>query len=128
MHAPHSFVPGQRWNSLTEPELGLGIVELVDGRQVVIRYPARDVTRRYETSEAPLARARLSEGQIANDVHGNSLRVESIVEEEILFYRGEGRAMCETDLDPLLDAICPVRSWDREQRRKISGFLFGKGV
>ena len=54
------FAPGQRWHSLTEPELGLGIVELVEGREVVISYPACEVVRRYGRESAPLARARLT--------------------------------------------------------------------
>ena len=58
-----SFTPGQRWHSLTEPELGLGRVDAVEGRQVVIAYPARDVVRRYSTEDPPLARARLAPGQ-----------------------------------------------------------------
>ena len=103
-----NYAPGQRWSSLTEPELGLGVVEVVDGRQVVIGFPAREVIRRYEMSEAPLTRARLSEGQVAKDLHGNSLRVESVsVEDDILVYRGEGRELRETDLDPRLDVATP---------------------
>ena len=58
-----SFTPGQRWHSLTEPELGLGRVDAVEGRQVVIAYPARDVIRRYSTDDPPLARVRLTPGQ-----------------------------------------------------------------
>lgn len=108
MQAPPTYVPGQRWTSLTEPELGLGAVELIDGRQVVISYPAREVTRRYETSEAPLARARLSAGQNARDLQGNEFRVESIsVEDEVLIYHGEGRSLRESELDPELDVVNP---------------------
>ena len=108
MQAPPAFVPGQRWTSLTEPELGLGSVELIDGRQVVISYPAREVTRRYEASEAPLARARLSEGQQARDRAGNAFRVESISDEDqVLVYHGEGQSLRESELDPELDVVTP---------------------
>ena len=36
------FVVGQRWMSEAEPELGLGVVLEVDGRQVVVQFPAAD--------------------------------------------------------------------------------------
>ena len=116
MQTPSDFTPGQRWSSLTEPELGLGLVEVVDGRQVVVSFPAREVIRRYEMSEAPLSRARLSEGQVAKDVHGRTLRVESVDDEDgLLVYRGEGRELREADLDPRLDVATPenrLRSGD----------------
>lgn len=103
-----TFTPGQRWNSLTEPELGLGVVELVEGRQVVIRYPARDVVRRYGMEDAPLVRARLSEGQVAKSLEGLTFRIEQIEEiDEILVYRGEGEELRETELDAHLDVATP---------------------
>lgn len=105
---PLSFAPGQRWHSLTEPELGLGLVELVDGREVVIAYPARDVVRRYSIEHAPLARARLTPGQRARGPAGGEFRIEEVVEEgALLVYRGEGRELSETELDAGLDVATP---------------------
>ena len=54
----HEFVPGQRWVSATEPDLGLGIVDHLDGRLVVMRFPAADVERTYAVNNAPLGRVR----------------------------------------------------------------------
>ena len=74
------FAPGQRWHSLTEPELGLGLVEAVEGRQVVMAFPARDVVRRYATGDPPLARSRLTEGQQARGIARNLSRGGMFVE------------------------------------------------
>src|SRR5690606_36753227 len=100
------FVPGQRWQSLTEPELGLGVLEQVDGREVVVLYPARGVVRTYAADAAPLARARLAEGHEAAG-RGVRFRVEEVVEGDVLRYRGEGQELLETDLDAALDVATP---------------------
>ena len=102
-----NFVAGQRWHSLTEPELGLGLVELVENRQVVITYPARGVTRRYTVQNAPLARAQLIEGQKALG-QGAEFRIEEVVEDgDLLSYRGEGQQLSEADLDAAIDVATP---------------------
>ena len=105
---PLNFATGQRWHSLTEPELGLGLVEAVEGRQVVIAFPARDVVRRYATGDHPLARARLTVGQQARGRDGSSLRVEEVVEvDDLLLYRGEGMQIRESELDAEVDVATP---------------------
>ena len=102
------FAPGQRWHSLTEPELGLGLVEEVEGRQVVISFPARDVVRRYATGDHPLARARLTAGQQARGRDGSSLRIEEVVQVGArLLYRGEGAEISESELDAEVDVATP---------------------
>ncbi|MFG0317699.1 MAG: RNA polymerase-associated protein RapA [Planctomycetota bacterium JB042] len=101
-----TYAEGQRWQSLTEPELGLGVLERVDGREIVIRYPARGVTRTYAVESAPLARARLSEGQEAAG-GGVRFRIEEVVEGDVLTYRGGGHELAETDLDAALDVATP---------------------
>ena len=103
-----NYIPGQRWHSLTEPELGLGLVETVEGRQVVIAFPARDVVRRYATGDSPLVRARLTEGQQARGQDGISFCIEEIVEVDSLFvYRGEGRQISESQLHAEVDVATP---------------------
>lgn len=71
-----------------------------------MRYPARDVVRRYAADSAPLARARLSEGQEASG-RGLRFRVEEVVEGPVLTYLGEGHELGETDLDAELDVATP---------------------
>ncbi len=99
---------GQRWHSLTEPELGLGLVLAADHREAVVRYPARDVERRYAIPDAPLARARLSVGQRVRRDGGEGFVIETVVEEgDLLYYEGEGQRLAETDIDAALDVATP---------------------
>ena len=56
------FIPGQRWISETEPELGLGSIVDVSRRTVEIRFRAAGVTRRYAIASAPLKRAKFQAG------------------------------------------------------------------
>ncbi|HBN16061.1 MAG TPA: RNA polymerase-associated protein RapA, partial [Pseudohongiella sp.] len=56
------FSLGQRWNSDTEPELGLGIVTDLDHRTVTVAFPSCQQTRRYAQAQAPLTRLRLASG------------------------------------------------------------------
>jgi ATP-dependent helicase HepA len=102
-----NFVPGQRWHSLTEPELGLGLVDLVEHRQVVISYPARGVTRRYTVQNAPLARAQLIEGQRARGAAVDFLIEEVVAEGDLFRYRGAGQELSEVDLDASIDVATP---------------------
>ena len=51
------FLPGQRWFSSAEPELGLGTVLRVQGRQVQIVFAGSETLRLYAIGNAPLLRA-----------------------------------------------------------------------
>ena len=51
------FVPGQRWISSAEPELGLGTVLRVEGRGVQVLFAKAGVLRPYAIDSAPLIRA-----------------------------------------------------------------------
>ncbi|MDE1962782.1 MAG: RNA polymerase-associated protein RapA [Xanthomonadaceae bacterium] len=93
------FVPGQRWISTAEPELGLGTVLRVQGRSVQVLFAKAGVLRPYAMESAPLVRAEFRPGQrIAGK--GISFLVERVdVREGLLVYRGEGREMEEGQLD-----------------------------
>ncbi|HET6433723.1 RNA polymerase-associated protein RapA [Dyella sp.] len=93
------FVPGQRWISTAEPELGLGTVLRVEGRGVQVLFAKAGVLRPYAMESAPLVRAEFRPGQrVAGK--GISFLVERIdVREGLLVYRGEGREMEEGQLD-----------------------------
>ncbi|MBP7625080.1 MAG: hypothetical protein KA763_14020, partial [Xanthomonadales bacterium] len=52
-----NYVPGQRWISNAEPELGLGTVLRVEGRMVQLVYARTGTSRQYATHSAPLTRA-----------------------------------------------------------------------
>jgi ATP-dependent helicase HepA len=93
------FLPGQRWVSDSEPELGLGIVLEAALRQVSIRFPAAEETRVYRVPGAPLRRARLAPGDRARDRSGATLVIERVEERDgLLTYFGGGRSLPEGDL------------------------------
>jgi|GEM_PF-3118732 ATP-dependent helicase HepA len=50
------FFPNQRYTSLGEPELGIGIVTEVSKGKVAIYFPMADENRLYATESAPLQR------------------------------------------------------------------------
>lgn len=93
------YVPGQRWISTAEPELGLGTVLRVEGRGVQVLFAKSGVLRPYATDSAPLVRAEFRAGQrVAGK--GVAFLVERIEEREgLLVYRGEGRELHEGQLD-----------------------------
>lgn len=69
------FVPGQRWLSDAEADLGLGTVVDTDARVVRIAYPACDMTRTYARQSAPLTRVEFSVGDRIEDQEGRQLTV-----------------------------------------------------
>ena len=93
------FVPGQRWISTAEPELGLGTVLRVEGRGVQVLFAKAGVLRPYAIDSAPLVRAEFRPGQrVAGK--GLAFLVERVeIREELLIYRGEGRELEEGQLD-----------------------------
>ena len=93
------FVPGQRWISTAEPELGLGTVLRVEGRGVQVLFAKAGVLRPYAVDSAPLVRAEFRAGQrVAGK--GIAFLVERVeIRDELLVYRGEGRELEEGQLD-----------------------------
>jgi ATP-dependent helicase HepA len=93
------FIPGQRWISTAEPELGLGTVLRVEGRGVQVLFAKSGVLRPYAADSAPLVRAEFRAGQRVSG-KGIAFLVERIEEREgLLVYRGEGRELHEGQLD-----------------------------
>lgn len=94
------WLPGQRVRNEGEPNLGLGIVTQQNGqRTVVVFFPAVQETRCYSLSSAPLRRFHLAPGQIATLMSGGSFRVEKLAQKDgLLYYSGEGKVVCETEL------------------------------
>lgn len=99
------FVPGQRWISDAEIELGLGTVLQCDRRSVILLFNLSGETRTYSTLTAPLTRVIFSEGDQVSHQDGWSMRVsgtESI--DGLLIYLGENSEgepleLMETQLD-----------------------------
>src|SRR4051812_6521854 len=109
------FHPGQRWTSETEPELGLGSVRRVTPRTVTIAFGASGETREYARDNAPLRRVRFRAGDTITGEKNGALIVRSVVERVgLLYYRGDGSELCETELS---DAI----SFSKPEERLLAG-------
>ncbi|TCK17944.1 ATP-dependent helicase HepA [Thiogranum longum] len=79
------FIPGQRWISVAETQMGLGTVLSVEHRTVTVLFMATGETRTYARETAPLTRVQFVPGDTVIDADGNALVVESIDEQDGLF-------------------------------------------
>jgi len=75
-----AFVPGQRWISETEPELGLGIVLSLEGNRVTILFVAAGDRRIYAADNAPLTRVRFTVGDQIDTQDGHKVSVMEVTE------------------------------------------------
>jgi ATP-dependent helicase HepA len=100
-----SFVRGQRWLSETQSDLGLGLVEAVEERTVLIVFPATGERRTYTRRDAPLWRAAFAVGEHIRDRDGTSYVVVGTDERGgVIRYRardatGNESILAETELD-----------------------------
>jgi len=104
------FQPGQRWISVSEPELGLGEVRSVGPRTVTLTFPATRESRQYVASaDAPLRRAAFRVGDtIRTKAHGEAV-VETVTERDgLLVYRAGGHDVGETALSDTLSFSSPT--------------------
>ncbi|MGV6859847.1 MAG: RNA polymerase-associated protein RapA [bacterium] len=84
------FLPGQRWVSDTEPDLGLGTIDTVEGRFLEISFLACGETRRYARDNAPLSRVRFSSGDTVPTQEGWLLSIDEVLESGgLIMYRGK---------------------------------------
>ncbi len=74
------FIPGQRWISNTEIQLGLSTIVDTDHRTVSIYFAAGDETRTYARTDAPLTRIIYTPGEIVNTVAGQSVIIDKVIE------------------------------------------------
>ena len=97
------YVPGQRWISESQPEMGLGIVLRIDFASVTLQFPASEETRTYAAASAPLRRVVFAAGDVIALQDGTSLVVESTVEADgLVTYCASGREIRESELDNLM--------------------------
>ena len=83
------FVPGQRWVSNTESELGLGIVMEIANRRVTVSFPAVGERRTYALENAPLSRVHYTVGERVSNAEGVSFAVSEVIEQGgYLIYEG----------------------------------------
>ena len=83
------FVPGQRWVSDTEPELGLGTVLETTRNAVAMLFIAAEERRTYAKNNAPLTRVRFTPGDSVENSDGETLKITAVEEQEgLLAYWG----------------------------------------
>lgn len=84
------YLPGQRWMSEAEADLGLGTVLKTDDRCVYVAFPAADTERTYAIHNAPLSRVEFSTGDQIENHEGQIFTVlESEKSAELLQYHVE---------------------------------------
>lgn len=95
----NSFAPGQRWFSSAEPELGLGTVLRLAGRQVQIVFTGTGVVRMYALGSAPLLRAVFRAGERVR-IGGEDKTVERAeLRDQLIHYHCAGTCHAEGELD-----------------------------
>ena len=104
-------LPGQRWVSDTEPELGLGIILKAGFGRVEVFFPAASEHRQYAIESAPLRRVRFAAGDKIKSRQGTELFVDAVEERAgLLVYRWARGELPEADLS---DAISFSKPEDR---------------
>ncbi len=85
----NDFIPGQRWISDAELQMGLGTVLSVEHRTVTVLFLATGETRTYARQSAPLTRVTFAPGDSVRAHEGWTLRIDSVNEEAwLLTYVG----------------------------------------
>jgi len=115
------FICGQRWISLAEPELGLGIVSELEHRRVTIEFPLAECSRLYSIGTTPLIRCSFTVGDNITLPSGQSVVVTSTEENRgVLHYTfGQDSKVSETELDSDQGKVSPL---DRLQAGQIGSF------
>ena len=101
-------VPGQRWVSDSEPELGLGIILRVEAGRVEIMFPAAEEQRLYALASSPLRRVVFKEGDRIILHNGLELIVNSVEDQNgLLTYQTTDRAVQEAELSDTISFSSP---------------------
>ncbi|MBC7428355.1 MAG: DEAD/DEAH box helicase family protein [Bacteriovorax sp.] len=98
-----NLVPGQRFMSETEPELGLGILQAVENKTVKISFLAAKTERTYGSKGAPIKRVVFAVGDEVTLRSGEKITVEAIIDEEgIVDYKSSTGIFNERELSDSL--------------------------
>jgi len=103
------FIVGQRWISESEPELGLGVIVLVESKTVTCFFPVAKVDRKYGAQTAPLRRIKFLPGDEIKTNDSQSFILAEVSESAGLFiYHGvNGEIIPETKLADTLSFSKP---------------------
>ncbi|MGR9051023.1 MAG: RNA polymerase-associated protein RapA [Gammaproteobacteria bacterium] len=98
----NDFIPGQRWISNTESELGLGLVTEAAFNRVTLLFLAAGEKRVYARDNAPLTRVKFSEGDTVESTENAKFKVRELVEREgLITYVGIDEEGDEVRLDEM---------------------------
>ncbi len=76
------FIPGQRWISNTESELGLGLILEVSFKRITVLFLASDERRIYASDNAPLTRVSFAIGDTIESVDEEELTITRLIEKD----------------------------------------------
>ncbi len=110
------LVPGQRWASDMEPELGLGSLETISDRSIGIFFRAGNCFREYSLRSSPVKRIVFNKGDTIKSRDNITITIQDIEEKSgIIIYHGNGISIPETEL---ADTI----SFTESKQRIIGGY------
>jgi len=123
----HPFVPGQRWISDTETDLGLGTILKIEHRFITIVYMASGEVRTYSAETAPLTRVQFGAGDRITTENAESMIVTDVeIDDGLITYfctteAGTAATVSETELDNFMQFNRPSDKlfnglFDRERR------------
>ena len=96
------FIPGQRWISNTESELGLGLILEVSFKRVTVLYLASDERRIYASDNAPLTRVVFTIGDTIQTIDEEELTVTRLIEKDgLIIYVGKNADGEEIELEEI---------------------------
>ena len=102
------FAKGQRWISLAEPELGLGVLTGVSRRRLFLTFESGHCTREYTLESAPLKRIRFKPGDAVTLKGGRSATIQRVEESKgLLTYFSTGQSIPESMLDDAVGFSLP---------------------
>lgn len=97
-----NFIPGQRWISNTESELGLGLILEVEFNRVTVLFFATGDKRVYARDNAPLTRVLFSVGDKIESTENIKITVKELVESEgLMTYVGVDESENEVFLEEI---------------------------
>ncbi|MGR9116203.1 MAG: RNA polymerase-associated protein RapA [Gammaproteobacteria bacterium] len=98
----NDFIPGQRWISNTESELGLGIVTEAAFNRVTMLFLATGEKRVYARDNAPLTRVKFTEGDVIEAPDSRKIKINKLIERNgLITYIGSTESGAEISLDEM---------------------------
>ena len=122
------IMPGQRWVSDAEPELGLGVVMSAGSGRVSILFPAADDRREYALESAPVRRVAFDVGDSLKTHDGISGSIEEVKEDGgFLHYQVKGEWIPEAALAGGEEALSEAAAAEEVARADASNHGAGRG-